>query len=57
MSQKFKSSLYFAGLVFALLAYYQVDTNDTIQNNEMVTNTVKQVSPTVDQASSETALN
>ncbi len=57
MSQKFKSSLYFAGLVFALLAYYQVDTNDTIQNNEMVTNTVKQVSPTVDQTSTETALN
>ena len=43
MSQKIKSTIYFAGLVIALIAYSQVDTNDTIQNTEMANNTIEKV--------------
>jgi hypothetical protein len=44
MNHKIKSLLYFASLVLALITYYTMDNTDSIQNNEMVNNTIVQVS-------------
>lgn len=44
MSHKTKSALYFASLVLAAITYYGIDTFDTIENNQLVENTIEQVS-------------
>lgn len=43
MSHKIKSSLYFASLVLAIVTYYTVESNDTIENTEMAQNTIEQI--------------
>jgi|GEM_PF-3408604 len=44
MSQKVKSTLYFASLVIALIAYANVNEANTVQNNELAENTIEKVS-------------
>ena len=41
MSDKIKSSLYFASLVLAIIAYYSVENSYTTQDVEIAQNTIE----------------
>ncbi|GAB5476409.1 MAG: hypothetical protein Mars2KO_45080 [Maribacter sp.] len=44
MSHKIKSALYFSSLVLAVMTYYSIDTTETIENTQLVENTIEQIS-------------
>ena len=43
MSHKLKSTIYFASLVIAMVTYYNISSNNSIQNTEMAENSIEQV--------------
>jgi hypothetical protein len=42
MNYKFKSVLYFSGLVIALVTYYNVEATNAIQETQLVENNIEQ---------------
>lgn len=44
MSHKIKSSLYFASLLLAVVTYYSINNADTIENTQLVENTIDEIS-------------